>query len=173
LFQNNARDRVGELMSAGSEEDLSSEHADEHANKILIPLGPTLDKIKIVTALQALSSFKNPLLVPFHVIELPSRTTPLDSSFYENEFKDAEKKYLHDIAKWLQDQGYHVQTKVAVARDITEGIIEEANNGEYVAVLLLKRRFRKGFLKRHNSVSEKVSRYVECLVITQLVGETE
>jgi nucleotide-binding universal stress UspA family protein len=160
-------------MSARSGEDLSSEHRDEHANKILIPLGPTLDKKKIVAALEALSSFRNPLLVPFHVIELPSRTTPLDSALYESELREAEKKYLVDIAKWLRDQGYHVQTKVAIARDVTDGIIEEANNGEYVAVLLLKRRVQKGFLRRHKSVSEKVSRYVECLVITQLVGETE
>jgi nucleotide-binding universal stress UspA family protein len=160
-------------MSARSKEDLPSEHGDEHANKILIPLGPTLDKTKIVAALQALSSFKNPLLVPFHVIELPSRTAPLDSAYYESEIKEAEKKYLVDVARWLRDQGYHVRNKVAVARDVTDGIIEEANNGEYVAVLLLKRRVEKGFLRRHKSVSEKVSRYVECLVITQLVGAAE
>ena len=160
-------------MSARPKEDLSSEHRDEHANKILIPLGPTLDRPKIVAALQALSSFRNPLLVPFHVIELPSRTAPLDSALYEAEFKEAEKGHLLDVARWLRDQGYHVQTKVAVARDVTDGIIEEANNGEYVAVLLLKRRVKKGFFRRPKSVSEKVSRYVECLVITQLVGETE
>ncbi|WXG43412.1 MAG: universal stress protein [Promethearchaeati archaeon SRVP18_Atabeyarchaeia-1] len=160
-------------MGAEGEEKLVADQGDEHANKILIPLGPTLDKPKMAAALQALSSFRNPLLVLFHVIELPSRTAPLDSAYYDSEFKEAEKKYLLDATRWLKDQGYHVQTKVAVAREVTDGIIVEANNGEYVAVLLLKRRAEKGFLRRHRSVSEKVSRYVECLVITQLVGEAE
>jgi nucleotide-binding universal stress UspA family protein len=150
-----------------------SKNRDQHVNKILIPLGPALDKPKMVTALQALSSFRDPLIVLFHVIELPSRTAPLDSAYYENEFKEAEKTYLLPVARWLLNQGYHVQTRVAVARSVEHGIIEEANNGEYAAVLLLKRRVRKGFLRRHKSVSEIVSRYAECLVVTQLIGSKE
>jgi nucleotide-binding universal stress UspA family protein len=159
-------------MTARGKEKFSNSEKDEHANRILIPLGPALDKPKIVAALQALSSFKNPLLILFHVIELPSRTTPLEPAYYENEFREAEKTYLLNAARWLRDQGYHVQTKVAVARSVIDGIIEEANNGEYVAVLLLKRRAKKGLLRRHKSISEKVSRYVEVLVITQLIGTT-
>nr|MDO8134736.1 universal stress protein [Candidatus Njordarchaeum guaymaensis] len=160
-------------MSVVGKGKLSSKHKDKYVNRILIPLGPDLDKPKIVAALQALSSFRDPLLVLFHVIGLPSRTAPLDSSYYENEFREAEKKYLLPVARWLTDQDYHVQTRVAVARNVADGIIEEANKGEYDAILLLKRRVKKGFLRRHKSVSEKVSRYAECLVVTQLIGPKE
>jgi nucleotide-binding universal stress UspA family protein len=164
---------VGVSMTPSGKGRGLSKHRDQHINKILIPLGPALDKPKMVAALQALSSFRDPLIVLFHVIELPSRTAPIDSAYYESEFKEAEKTYLLQVARWLLDQGYHVQTKVAVARSVEDGIIEEANAGEYAAVLLLKRRAKKGFLRRHKSVSEKVSRYVECLVVTQLVGSKE
>lgn len=144
-----------------------------HANKILIPLGVTLDKPKIIAGLHALSSFRDPLLVLFHVIDLPSRTAPLDPTLYETEFKEAENNYLNPVARWLSDQGYHVKTKVAIARSLADGIIEEANSGGYAAVLLLKRRVKTGFLRRHKSVSERISRFVECLVVTQLIETKE
>ena len=157
-------------MTAEGKQRPFTKDEDQHPNKILIPLGPALDKVKIVATLQALSSFRNPLIVLFNVIELPSRTAPLDPAYYDSEFKEAEKKYLFNVARWLDEQGYHVKMKVAVARSVVDGIIEEANSGGYEAVLLLKRRVKKGLLRRHRSVSEEVSRYVECLVVTQLIG---
>jgi nucleotide-binding universal stress UspA family protein len=158
-------------MTTGDKVRLSPKEKRSFSSKILIPLGPELDKPKMISALDALSSFKEPLLVLFHVIELPSRTVPLDQAIQESDFKETEEKHVLQVAKWLREQGYNVQTKVAVARSVADGVIEEANNGEYNAVLLLKRRLKQGFLRRHKSVSEKVSRYVECPVITQLIGE--
>ena len=138
-------------------------------NKILIPLGAPLDKSKLIVALHALSAFKDPLLILFHVIEFTSRTAPLDPDLYAPDIIAAEQTYLTPVAQWLGAQGYHVKTKVAIARSLVEGIIEEANNGGYAAALLLKRRQKKGVFKRHKSVSERVSRRVECLVVTQLI----
>jgi len=158
-------------MTTGDKTKLSPKEKRSFTNKILVPLGPELDKPKMISALGILSSFKQPLIVLLHVIELPSRTVPLDQAIQESEFKETEEKHVLQVAKWLREQGYNVQTKVAVARSVADGVIEEATNGDYSAVLLLKRRLKKGFLKRHKSVSEKVSRYVECPVITQLLGE--
>jgi len=138
-------------------------------SKILIPMADFVSKEKIIHGLQVLSVFKNPLVVLLHVIEVPSRTQTLNSYPYEKEVADHRSR-LESVANWLRGQDYDVEVKVAIARNIVEGIVSEANLGNYDAVLMLKRRMRKGFSRIfHRSTSETVIRSVESVVLTTLV----
>ena len=140
-----------------------------HPVKILIPISSFVDREKIAQALHALSVFKDPIVVLFHVVEVPSRTSPVDTHPFKNEMAEAENRLL-PIADWLRGQNYNVVVRVVVARDKVEGIIAEANEGDYSFVLMLKRKIRGGIDKLfHKSTSEAVIRSVKCLVLTTLV----
>lgn len=122
---------------------------------------------KLITqALHVLSAFKHPIIVLFHVVEVPSLTATLDPEPYRSELDKAEQK-LNDLAKWLTSQSIKVRVRVVVARNVAEGIIDETETGDYFLVFLMKRRFRRGWrnlLKR--SVSQKVVRFASSLVLT-------
>ena len=133
--------------------------------KILIPVGDIVSKELITKALHVLSTFKSPLIVLFHVIEVPSRTATLETEPYEAQIKSAEKR-LGDISTWLTGQGLEVRTKVAIARYIAEGIIDEVNGDGYLVVFLMKRKMAKGWKRLFTrSVSERVIRSANCLVM--------
>jgi len=141
-------------------------------NKILIPIADFYDKEKITHGLQVLSVFKNPLIVLFHIIEVPSRTQSLNTHPYEKQIAEHRRR-IEAIAEWLREQDYEVKVKIALARSIVEGIVTEANTGNYDAVLMLKRRVRKGFLRIfQKSISEAVIRSVEPVVLISLVDLT-
>ena len=56
---------------------------------------------------------------------------------------------------------------MAVARNAAEGIITETENEDYMIVFLMKRRRVKGWKRLFNrSVSERVVREANCLVMT-------
>lgn len=113
-----------------------------------------------------MSAFKNPTIVLFHVVEVPSLTATLDPEPYRTELDKAEQK-LSDLAKWLRRQSLKVRVKVVVARNVAEGIIDETETGDYFIIFLMKRRFRKGWRQLFKrSVSQKVVRYVNSLVLT-------
>jgi nucleotide-binding universal stress UspA family protein len=136
------------------------------AAKILIPVGDHVSKELIARALHLLSVIKNPLIVLFHVIEIPSRTATLETEPYRVQIKQAEEK-LRGVSKWLTDQGLDVQVKVAVARSAAEGIIVETEDDGYQIVFLMKRKAAKGWKRLFTrSVSERVVRSVNCLVMT-------
>jgi len=140
-----------------------------HPVKILIPISSFLDRKKIAQALHALSVFKEPIVVLFHVVEVPSRTSPVDAHHFKNEMTEAEDRLL-PIADWLRSQNYDAVVRVVVARDTVEGIITEANEGDYSFVLMMKRKIRGGIAKLfHKSTSEAVIRSVKCLVLTTLM----
>ena len=62
-----------------------------------------------------------------------------------------------------------MQTKVVTSRKTADGIISEANNGNYTVVLLMKRRIRNGWGKIfHKSMTEQVLRFTNPLVLTFL-----
>jgi nucleotide-binding universal stress UspA family protein len=133
---------------------------------ILIPVGDIVSKQLINQALHILSAFKNALVVLLHVVEVPSRTAILEPEPYQEDIRRAEQR-LTNLAKWLTDQGLRVRIKVAVARSIPEGIIEEADSGDYLLVFLMKRKQVQGLqriLKR--SVTERVVRSANCVVMT-------
>lgn len=44
--------------------------------KILVPIATSADRQLMTRALYALSAFKDPEMVLFHVVEMPSRTVP-------------------------------------------------------------------------------------------------
>jgi nucleotide-binding universal stress UspA family protein len=133
---------------------------------ILIPVGDIVSKQLINQALHILSAFKNALVVLLRVVEVPSRTAILETEPYQDDIRRAEQR-LTNLAKWLTDQGLNVRVKVVVARSIPEGIIEEADTGDYLLVFLMKRRALQGLqriLKR--SVTERVVRSANCVVMT-------
>ena len=133
--------------------------------KILIPVGDIVSKELITKALHVLSTFKSPLIVLFHVIEVPSRTATLETEPYEAQIKSAEKR-LVDLSTWLTGQGLEVRIKVAIARYIAEGIIDEVNGDGYLVVFLMKRKMAKGWKRLFTrSVSERVIRSANCLVM--------
>lgn len=143
--------------------------SNEHLVKILIPIASFVDKEKLLSGLNALTLFRSPLIMLFHVIALPSRTSPLDISAHKEAVSAAENR-LKDIAEWLKEQGCQVMVKVVLARNIVEGIVTEANSGNYSVVLMMKRKMRKGLgALLQKSISERVIRSVNCLVLTTLV----
>lgn len=142
--------------------------------KILIPIGNLVSRQLITRALHVLSTFKNPLVVLLHVIEVPSRTGTLDPEPYRNEIDKAEKK-LKELSTWLENQDLKAVVKVAVARNAADGIVEETERDGYLLVFLMKRKVRKGWKRFFTrSVSEQVVRSANCLVMTapleQLTG---
>lgn len=117
-------------------------------------------------ALHVLSAFRNPNIVLLHVIEVPSRTATLETEPYRDEIRKAEGK-LRELSKWLTDQGLTVSAKVGVARNTADGIIEETERDGYLLVFLMKRRARRGWRGLFTrSVSQRVVRNAECLVLT-------
>jgi nucleotide-binding universal stress UspA family protein len=134
--------------------------------KILIPVGEPVSRKLITQALHVMSTFKNPTIVLFHVVEVPSRTATLDPEPYRAELDKAEKK-LTDLAEWLRKQSLRVRVKVVVARNVADGIIDETEAGDYFIIFLMKRRFERGW--RHfftRSVSQKVVRFANSMVLT-------
>jgi len=133
---------------------------------ILIPVGDIVSKQLINQALHILSAFKNALVVLFRVVEVPSRTAILEPEPYQDDIRRAEHR-LTNLAKWLTDQGLNVRVKVVVARSIPEGIIDEAERGDYLLVFLMKRRITKGWRRIiSRSVTERVVRSANCVVMT-------
>ena len=134
--------------------------------KILIPVGKAFSKQLITQALHLFSVFKNPLIILFSVVEVPSRTGTLETEPYRVQINQAEKK-LNDLSKWLTAQDLKVRVKVVVARNVAEGIVEETESDGYTAVFMMKRRTKKGWrglLTR--SVTQRVVRRANCFVMT-------
>ena len=139
--------------------------------KILVPVATFTDKRRLFQALQLIAAIRDPLVVLFRVVEVPQRTNPLDPSLWKDDIAEAEN-FLGKEEAWLKSEGYRVESKVVTARDTAEGIIDEANNGEYAVVLMTKRRIRKGWGKIfHRSTSEEVIRYANPLVLTFLADQ--
>jgi nucleotide-binding universal stress UspA family protein len=133
---------------------------------ILIPVGDIVSKQLINQALHILAAFKNAIVVLLRVVEVPSRTAILEPEPYQDDIRRSEQK-LTNLAKWLTDQGLRVRIKVAVARSIPEGIIEEADTGGYLLVFLMKRRKLQGLQRIFKrSVTERVVRSANCVVMT-------
>lgn len=117
-------------------------------------------------ALHVLSAFKNPSIVLLHVIEVPSRTATLETEPYQDDISRAENE-LNDVSTWLSNQGLNVQLKVAVARNIADGIVEETERDGYLIVFMMKRRAERGWRQLFTrSVSQRVVRHANCLVLT-------
>ena len=122
-------------------------------------------------ALYALSAFKDPEIVLFHVVEMRSRTVPIEVISRREEIALADE-VLSPVAEWLGNEGYKSRKKIVVARDIAEAIVTESNSEEYTFIIMTKRRPKKGLRGLfHRSVSERVARETKCIVLTTLMSE--
>jgi nucleotide-binding universal stress UspA family protein len=138
------------------------------AVKILVPIATSADKQLMTRALYAISAFKDPEIVLFHVVEMPSRTVPIEVVSHKEEIALADE-FLSPIAQWLKEQGYVSRKKIVVARDVAEAIVNETNAEEYAFVIMTKRQPKKGVRGLfHHSVSEHVIRETKCMVLTTL-----
>jgi len=141
--------------------------------KILVPIVTRADRELMTRALYALSAFKDPEVVLFHVVEMPSRTVPIEVISHREEIALAEE-VLSPTAEWLEKQGYRTRKKIVVARDVAEAIVTEANSEDYMFVIMTKRRPKKGFRGLFDrSVSEAVIRQTKCMVLTTLTTESK
>jgi nucleotide-binding universal stress UspA family protein len=136
--------------------------------KILVPIAHRADKQLMTRALYALSAFKDPEIVLFHVVEMPSRTVPIEVVSHKEEIALADE-VLSPIAEWLKNEGYVTRKKIVVARDVAEAIVNEANDEDYTFVIMTKRQPKKGIGGLfHHSVSERVIRETKSMVLTTL-----
>ena len=139
--------------------------------KILLPVSTFVDQTRLSRALHLLTTLKDPTIVLFRVVEVPQRTNPLDPDLWKEEMNLAQE-FLDQTATWLKAEGHGVQTKVVTARNTSEGIVAEANSGEYAVILMMKRRIRRGWSRIfHRSTSEEVIRYANPLVVTFLAEQ--
>jgi nucleotide-binding universal stress UspA family protein len=144
---------------------MNNNNEEYHEASILIPISTFIDKERLIKALHVLSIFQKLKIVLFHVVELKSRTSPVEAEFFKSHV-DKTKKFLNEIKEWLIKQGYNALVKVVVARSISEGIIYEANSGDYNIIIMMKRKPRKGVKKLfHKSISEAVIKYARKLVL--------
>ncbi|WP_455285471.1 universal stress protein [[Eubacterium] cellulosolvens] len=140
--------------------------------KILIPIVTRADRQLMTRVLYALSAFKDPEIVLFHVVEMPSRTVPIEVISHKEEITLADE-VLSPTAKWFEKEGYRTRKKIVVARDVAEAIVTEANSEDYTFVVMTKRRPKKGVKGLfHRSVSERVIRETKCMVLTMLATES-
>jgi nucleotide-binding universal stress UspA family protein len=136
--------------------------------RILVPIATSADRQLMTKALYALSAFKDPEIVLFHVVELPSRTVPIEVVSHKEEIALADE-VLSPVAEWLKEQGYASRKKIVVARDVAEAIVTETNAEDYAFVIMTKRQPKKGVMRLfHHSVSEHVIREAKCMVLTTL-----
>jgi len=136
--------------------------------KILVPIANRADRQLMTRALYALSAFKDPEIVLFHVVEMPSRTVPIEVVSHKEEIALADE-VLSPIAEWLKKEGYVTRKKIVVARDVAEAIVNEGNAEDYAFVIMTKRQPKKGIRGLfHHSVSERVIRETKCMVLTTL-----
>ena len=140
--------------------------------RIVVPIANRADRELMTRALYALSAFKDPEIVLFHVVEMPSRTVPIEVVSHKEEIALADE-ILSPISEWLEEQGYVARKKIVVARDVAEAIVNEANAGDYAFVVMTKREPKKGVRGLfHRSVSERVIREAKCMVLTTLTAES-
>lgn len=109
------------------------------ANRVLLPVGDwEPDRKAMIPALYLLSRLKpRPDVTVLNVISIPP-SAPLDASQFRD-ITDKAKSRMTQLAKWLSGQGFKTSVKIALARDVAEGIIEEASKNGCIAVLMQKK----------------------------------
>ncbi|MBN2228660.1 MAG: universal stress protein [Candidatus Thorarchaeota archaeon] len=105
---------------------------------VLIPLSKDIQFSHFVSSILPLLKFSFPRVTLFHVVEAPV-TSSLDPDDLNGILEDFEK-IVKPIAASLEQQGYSVEVKTAVARSISSAIIEESVSNGYAIIFMLKRR---------------------------------
>lgn len=136
------------------------------AIRILIPLGQNVNKANLIRSLQLFSGIVGARIVLLHVVALP-QTVTIDpaalSSFREN----AENRF-RDVVQWLREQDFAAELKVAGARSIVDGIVEEAESGEYKMIIIQKTK-KRGLSKIGNVIRRSTSERLLSLTSTPLL----
>lgn len=142
------------------------------ANRILMPVGDwEPDRKAMLPALYLMSKMKpRPQVMLFNVISVPT-TAPLDASQFRDIIDKTKSRMMNPLAKWLSGQGFDVSVKMALARDVVEGIVEEASKNGCMAVLMQKkgrpdRVLPKG-VKRKNFAAN-VAKTLEFIVVAMI-----
>lgn len=109
------------------------------ANRVLLPIGDwEPDKKAMIPALYMLSRLKpRPEITLLNMISIPP-SAPLDASHFKD-ITDKAKSRMNPLAKWLSGQGFKVSIRIALVRDVADGIIEEASKNGCIAVLMQKK----------------------------------
>ncbi|TFG34868.1 universal stress protein [Candidatus Thorarchaeota archaeon] len=134
---------------------------------VLIPLSDDIQFSEFVSSILPLLKFSFPKITLFHVITAPV-TTPLDPDDMNGILQVFESR-ARPIASVLEQQGYSVEIKTAVARSISSAILEEASSNDYALIFMLKRRKVgiRGFFSR--SITQQVVERSSIPVISVLV----
>ncbi len=133
--------------------------------ELLIPVAEEVNLEGLEEILMPMIALWAPRVTLLHVIRVPE-TLPVEADEFRAE-ADRAKERLRAIYNWFRKQGCAVRLKIAAARNVAEGIVQEANTGRYLAVVLMKRVGKRGILERlfRRSVSEAVVRNAACPVI--------
>jgi len=117
-----------------------------------------MDRQRILRSLKAVAVPKAEIVI-FHVIEVPSRSSPIETAPFLDQVREWEAR-MKEVADWLRSQKFDVNVKVVIARDSIHGIVDEAELGDYSLIVLLKRSREVGWLSRffRRSVSQGVAR---------------
>ncbi len=131
----------------------------------MLCLSEAVDKERVLRALKSLAATKAKVVI-FHVIEVPSRSSPIETMPYIDQVSGWEKR-LKETADWLRNQNFDVSLKVVVARDSVHGIVDEADLGDYSLILLLKRAVERGGFARffRRSVSQGIVRLTNRMLL--------
>ena len=137
---------------------------DSH-KELLIPVAEEVNLEGLEEVLLPMITLWAPRVTLFHVIRVPE-TLPVEADEFKQEADRARSK-LRVVYNWFRKQGCAVRLEIVAARNVAEGIVQEANTGRYLAVVLMKRVGKRGILNRlfRRSVSEAVVRKVTCPVI--------
>ncbi len=123
------------------------------ANRVLLPIGDwEPDRKAMLPALYLLSKINpKPQVMLFSVISVPT-TAPLDASQFREIIRKTESR-LKPLASWLLGQGFKTSVKIALARDVAEGIVEEASKSGCIGVLMQKKGRPNGVLAKGKRMS--------------------
>ena len=129
--------------------------------KVLIPVSLEFDKSTLVKGLSIISKLREPSITVLHIIDLPVTST-LDVEMHKQKIEAAEKA-LKPLVDWIKSQSLEVNLKVDLARSITDGVIEETNQGDYDILILTKKKPPKGFKRLfYRSHTDSITGEVNC-----------
>jgi len=124
------------------------------ATKILIPVGGEFNKASLLRSLQLFSGTAEARLVLLHVIALP-QTVSIEGAALGSLRENTENRF-RTTAQWLTEQGLSAELRIAGARSIVDGIVEEAESGDYKLIVIQKTK-KSGMAKVGNIVKRSTS----------------
>ena len=117
------------------------------AKNVLVPIGLDTDITPYYAVKDIIKASKNTVFTLYNVIEVPFATTlEAESEIMETERYIKVKEKLGKAYKLFTDLGLTATYKIDFGRDIIESIVEEAVEGPYDLIILVKHRKQPRFL---------------------------